>query len=322
MISVALCTYNGERYIRDQLDSILSQTMPVDEIIIRDDCSKDSTCVILEEYASRYPQIDFKRNHTNKGFVKNFENAITNCLGDYIFLSDQDDIWMPDKVEIMVGFLENSGMYGVYTDGVLIDQKGKSLDETLFSRLLLLPYIEHNLLDKYEFEITCLNYNHVTGATLAITQKAKDILLPFRTTQVFLHDMWISIKLSSLNKLGRIDRPLISYRLHDDQGCGLNMDNNKDILIDNFIGRGSCASLRNIRKRTIILIKLYKFSRVEKKRVFNIYKTLYIKALGGKSTIKDVILFILTEIFVCLRSVNGSLLSIKFFTKFLAKLII
>ena len=60
MISVALCTYNGERYIRDQLDSILSQTMTVDEIIIRDDCSRDSTCVILEDYASRYPQIDFK----------------------------------------------------------------------------------------------------------------------------------------------------------------------------------------------------------------------------------------------------------------------
>lgn len=309
MISVALCTYNGEKYIREQLDSILSQTMPVDEIIIRDDCSMDSTCVILEDYAFQYPQIDFKRNQTNKGFVKNFENAIIDCRGDFIFLSDQDDIWMPDKVETLVKFLKKSGMYGVYTDGALIDQNGKSLDETLFSRLLLMPYIEHNLLDKYEFEITCLNHNHVTGATLAITKKAKDIILPFRTTPLFLHDMWIAFKLSSLNKLGRIDNQLISYRLHDGQGCGLNMDKNKDILIDNFIGRGSCASLRIVRRRTIILNTLFKFSIEEKNRVFMIYKSLYIKALGEKFTLKDVLLFILTEIVVYLKSVNASIFS-------------
>jgi glycosyltransferase involved in cell wall biosynthesis len=79
MISVALCTYNGEKYIRQQLDSILTQTMPVDEIVIHDDCSTDSTYEILTDYASRYPRIFVRKNSANIGFLKNFENTLAEC---------------------------------------------------------------------------------------------------------------------------------------------------------------------------------------------------------------------------------------------------
>ena len=128
MISVALCTYNGEKYISQQLDSIFSQSMPVDEVVICDDYSEDATCNILEFYAARYPQIRLIKNEINLGFRKNFEKALTECQGDFIFFSDQDDIWDKDKVWICVSYLKETGKYGVYTNGLLIDHNGAYLN--------------------------------------------------------------------------------------------------------------------------------------------------------------------------------------------------
>lgn len=307
MISVALCTYNGEDFIREQLDSILSQTMPVDEIVIRDDCSKDSTCRILEEYASRYACIHFRRNETNLGFAKNFESALIDCHGDYIFFSDQDDVWSINKVETIVDYLTESGMYGVYSDGQLIDQNGRSLHETLFSRLLLTPYIDKHILDSYEFEVLCLRGNHVTGATLAITKQAKDIVLPFLTSKHYLHDMWIALKLASIHKLGCINKPLISYRLHVGQECGLDTEKN-DIdggLIDCIETRGRCDNLLLLRHRSISPIYIFRLSLSERTRIYNLYRSLYFKNLSKDSRFKEVYRFIITEFIVFLKTWTG-----------------
>lgn len=307
MISVALCTYNGEDFIREQLDSILSQTMPVDEIIIRDDCSKDSTCMILEEYASRYSCIKYRRNKSNLGFVKNFEKALIDCQGDYIFFSDQDDVWSTNKVEIIVDYLSKSGMYGVFTDGQLIDQNGKNLHETLFSRLQLTPYINNHILDSYEFEVLCLRGNHVTGATLAITKHAKDIVLPFLTSKHYIHDMWIALKLASIHKLGCLNSPLISYRLHFGQECGMDTGNidTEDGLIDCFENKGRCDKLLLLRHRSISPIYIFKLSLRERARIFGVYRSLYFKSLTKKSMLKDVYRFVITEIIVLMKILTG-----------------
>ena len=102
-ISVALCTYNGEKFLKKQIDSILSQTIKVDEIVVCDDRSQDGTHDILNGYQSQYPDV-FRVfiNDENLRSVKNFEKAISKCTGDLIFLSDQDDIWIPEKVEIFI----------------------------------------------------------------------------------------------------------------------------------------------------------------------------------------------------------------------------
>lgn len=304
MISVALCTYNGERYIRQQLDSILAQTMPVDEIVVHDDRSKDSTCLILESYATKYQQIRIIKNKVNVGHRMNFEKALIECQGDYIFFSDQDDIWETNKVEISVAYLNRTGMYGVYTDGQLIDQNGNRLNETIFSRLKLLPYIDCHLLDKYEFEIICLNGNHVTGATLAITKAAKNLVLPFRTSKYILHDMWIAVKLSSINKFGFINQPLISYRLHTGQECGLDIDPN-NTLIDCFLGNGQYDKLLILRKHTYGLIYFCKFDRKERKRIFDLYKQLYYKCLNKKNFVIATLRFLYIELFVFVKYRTG-----------------
>src|ERR1700744_3577317 len=95
LISVALCTYNGEKYIKEQLDSIINQTYTCIEVIIVDDGSTDSTYDIISDYALRDNRIKCFKNETNLGFNKNFEKAVSLTSGEYIAISDQDDIWLP-----------------------------------------------------------------------------------------------------------------------------------------------------------------------------------------------------------------------------------
>ncbi len=97
MISVSLCTYNGEQYIREQLQSIFNQSMPVDEVVIGDDGSSDATLSIINTFKEKYP-IRVLESGQKLGTIRNFLRTIFECTGDIIFLSDQDDIWVPCKV--------------------------------------------------------------------------------------------------------------------------------------------------------------------------------------------------------------------------------
>jgi glycosyltransferase involved in cell wall biosynthesis len=124
-ISVALIVYNGSKYIRQQLDSILAQTYKVDEIIICDDASYDNTKEILEEYKNNHPNLFFIHyNNQNIRATKNIEKAIQACTGELILLSDQDDYWEPNKVDTVVKWFEqNPDMHGVFTNGTIINSK-------------------------------------------------------------------------------------------------------------------------------------------------------------------------------------------------------
>ena len=98
-IAVVMCTYNGERFLREQMDSILAQTYPIAEIIVQDDGSTDNTVNILRQYAERVPQMQIHVNEKNLGFNRNFHTACLRATADYIAISDQDDVWMPNKLE-------------------------------------------------------------------------------------------------------------------------------------------------------------------------------------------------------------------------------
>src|SRR5687768_2514416 len=101
VISVALCTYNGAKFIAEQLESICKQTTPPNEIVICDDGSTDDTIACIDRVKKNHPAIDWKikRNTANLGYVKNFEQAVLLTTGDIVFLSDQDDVWLPEKVQ-------------------------------------------------------------------------------------------------------------------------------------------------------------------------------------------------------------------------------
>lgn len=304
MISVALCTYNGENFLCKQLDSILSQSMPVDEIVIRDDCSSDSTCIILDEYSKLYPQINYKRNTSNLGFIKNFESALEDCRGDYIFFSDQDDIWECDKVKISVQYLQESGKFGAFSNGKLIDQYDNFLGDTLFSRIQIDSLIDRGILDKYDFETLCLNGNYVTGATIVITKEAKDILIPFN--HHLYHDVWLSVKLSAMHKFGRIDKALISYRIHTNQECGLDMiPKDKYDFLNCLNGNGKCSYLIPQRRHSASIIYLCKLNKQERKRLYITYRDIYWKNVTRNSLLSEALMFFITEIIVFLKTRRG-----------------
>lgn len=224
ILSVALCTYNGEQYIREQLESILNQTMPVDEIVVCDDGSTDKTLQIIEEYREKTAaDIRIYCNENNLGVVANFQKAINLCCGDIIFLSDQDDVWHPDKIERIVDYFEhNKEILVVFTDGMLIDNDGaiiksKKLWECVGMTKTAQSYIATGL----GIELFA-NANRATGATMAI-KSSFPYINSFQKycSESILHDYAISLLALGNMQLGVVPECLIDYRIHGEQQVGV-----------------------------------------------------------------------------------------------------
>lgn len=124
-VSVVIATYNGEKYICEQLDSILNQTYPVFEILIKDDCSIDHTISIVKRYQKKYPNIRLIENKKNIGVWTNFLEGFYLVTGEYIAYCDQDDIWLPNRIERMIPFMKGRNM--VYCNSSVCDEKGNIL---------------------------------------------------------------------------------------------------------------------------------------------------------------------------------------------------
>ena len=308
MISVALCTYNGEKYISQQLDSILCQSVPVDEIVVCDDCSTDSTRQILKHYAERSQKIRFVKNEHNLGYIANFEKAIQLCQGDFIFLSDQDDVWSHEKVAESIDYLSYSGMYGTFTDAHVVDENGVFTGKTLFDLLNIRPYIQKGILQNHMFEILCFRRNLVTGATIVLTRKGKEMVLPLRSSSLIIHDAWIALCLSAHGKLGYIDKPLIDYRTHHGQQMGLNFNPPKDFLVECFDGNGNVKQLMRLRRRYGALSKACGFGQEEGRLAFRTYLELWKNNRSrGFKILYESLLFLFTELFVSLKLDNSRL---------------
>ena len=227
-LSVALCTYNGEKFIKEQLESILKQTVSIDEIIICDDGSNDKTIQIIKDIELSFPNIKKKKkNEINLGSNKNFEKAITLSTGDYIFLSDQDDVWKNNKVEkIMNCFEENQSLEGVFSNADLINDEGKNFtDKNLWDSVSF----TENLLQK-PIDLFChisSKSNMVTGATLCFKKEIKELILPIPVIPKYYHDEWIAIIIASRKKLAYLTDELISYRIHNEQQIGVKRNKKK-----------------------------------------------------------------------------------------------
>lgn len=203
MISIALATYNGEQYLREQLDSIYSQTIKDFEVIVTDDCSTDSTAAILEEYHQRFG-LTYIINSERLGFVRNFEKAISLCSGDYIALCDQDDIWLPDKLEVLLGNIKNHSL--CCSDACLIDSHGDLITGSVYTHSGLTFYKQK----QFNYLI---HDNFVMGCTMLFKKELLELILPFPVYTTY-HDWWISIAASLKNGICFVDKPLIKYRFH------------------------------------------------------------------------------------------------------------
>ena len=221
--SVALCTYNGARFISTQLESIFFQTEKVDEIIICDDKSKDYTVKIIKEF-ERNTNIPIRLivNRKNIGCTKNFEKALSLCSGDIIFLSDQDDIWMPNKVERITNyFTKNLDKDVVFTNATLINEVNVACyRDTLFD-VVGMDKVNKDLVDKgFPYEAISTS-SRITGATMALRRSYLPFCIPFPNIWA-VHDEVIGTIASIYNRIGYIDECLIQYRIHQTQTIGLN----------------------------------------------------------------------------------------------------
>ena len=220
-ISVAFIVYNGAKYMRTQLDSILAQTHKVDEIIVCDDASSDNTKEILEEYKNKYPDLLFiYYNNKNLGPTKNIEKAIEACTGDIILLTDQDDYWETNKVEtIFKWFVANPTMNGVFTSGSLMNSNGEIDNKYGLWDVMSFPYNKVNNSQDLKLYINTVE-NSVTGATLAIKNNLPFLKQPFPVIKHLVHDRWVAINLAENNSLGILEEKLIHYRIHSEQAIG------------------------------------------------------------------------------------------------------
>lgn len=151
-VSVVMATYNGEKYIREQIDSILAQTYPIYEIIIQDDCSTDRTAEIIKEYSRRIPFIHFETNDTNIGFNQNFKKAVFRSTGEYVALSDQDDIWFDDKLSKQVSAIKEHTMcYCYHLRGVSLSSSHIVDYKCAPERQLFDPIVGHSMLLEGDF---------------------------------------------------------------------------------------------------------------------------------------------------------------------------
>lgn len=224
MIDILLSTYNGEKYLTQLLDSILNQTYTEWRILVRDDCSRDTTLDILHEYQKKYSdKIYLIENNIkeNIGVIKSFEFLLSQSTSDYIMFCDQDDIWLPNKIKELIEaitYLEKINPQTpilTHCDLSIIDKEEKIIHQSLWQYAGIKPKILNN---NAKYMAFC---NSVTGCTILMNKLCKTVVLPFPSNTT-MHDAWIALKICQNGIVHNINKQLILYRQHDNNTLGIN----------------------------------------------------------------------------------------------------
>lgn len=209
-VSIALATYNGERFLGEQLDSLLTQTYSNFEIVISDDASTDSTHKILDEYQKKDKRIKWTVNPNPNGFIKNFEHAISLCKGEVIFLCDQDDVWYENKIAEHVKIYKDKNIKWVYNEVRLIDTDGAGIG---------------CLSDKIHNYYTPKKLLHYTWGSCTLgcaTSYRSDLIWGIWPADKYApgHDSWIQLAIFPAKSF-HIRKVLQDYRQHENNVFGL-----------------------------------------------------------------------------------------------------
>ncbi|MFH0702003.1 MAG: glycosyltransferase family 2 protein [bacterium] len=198
LVSIAMATYNGEKFLHEQLDSIYNQTYKNIEIVATDDCSNDNTVKILEEYKKKYG-LKYYINEKRLGFKRNFERAVSLCRGKYIAFSDQDDIWASEKIETMINKINGNSL--IHSDGFIINENNKIIADSMKE------YLDLDT-DMRKIE----SKSNIWGCTILFKSEILEKALPIPDREGY--DWWFSIVASKMNGVKYLEDKLIMYRKH------------------------------------------------------------------------------------------------------------
>lgn len=217
-VSIALCTKNGEAYLREQLISIATQSLPPREIVACDDASQDGTVSILLDFAKRssFP-VHIHVNPTPLGIKRNFEHAISLCSGRCIALADQDDVWRTDKLAKLAAVLATPEIQAAFSDAAVVNDNLAPLGYGMWQRVRFTPGEQRRLARGDGFAVL-LKHRIVTGATLAFKSSLRGAALPI--PDGWPHDAWLALIAASQDGLAAIDAPLVAYRQHGSNAVG------------------------------------------------------------------------------------------------------
>jgi len=205
LISVVICTYNGEKYLEEQLRSVMNQSYKNLEIIINDDCSTDNTLELVKIIQKEDNRIKVFQNELNMGFNKNFEKSLSYVTGELVALCDQDDIWKLDKLEKQYNLLLETNSSLVYSNSQLIDSDGNDLNKNLFTQLHVNPI-------GGDTQLGFLFDNCIAGHTILFKKVLLQQIYPMPRTIFF--DRWIGFVASYNSSINVIKEPLVYYRQH------------------------------------------------------------------------------------------------------------
>lgn len=207
LVSIVLATYNGERFLVEQLNSILAQSYKNIEIIAVDDQSSDNTVSILEEYANRYDNFNVYVNESNLGYQKNFEKGFLLSKGDYIAPSDQDDIWFPNKIEILMNNISSNSI--AFCNSAFINSVGERLGETMTDTKTLMDF---------NSPLMYVIGASAPGHAMLIKREIVFDAMPFPT--LLSHDNWLGFVATFKKPIKYVDEVLVLYRRHDNNVFG------------------------------------------------------------------------------------------------------
>lgn len=221
LVSIALCTYNGEKYLKAQLDSLVIQDYQNLEIIIVDDCSTDNTVSIIKEYQKLYSNLNLYVNEENLGFNKNFKKALESCNGDYIAFADQDDIWELNKISKMV---EKVG------DNLLVYHNSAYIDENDIPSGLSKK--SHHRFVSGDCAINFLYYNCVSGHACIIHRDLLEVTPPF--PENFYYDWWLAYTAANIGRIDFLDESLVKHRKHSNSSTSADNTDPRSLRLYQF----------------------------------------------------------------------------------------
>lgn len=281
MISIAMATYNGEKYLQEQIDSILRQTIQPTEIVICDDCSTDNTWEILQLYASKDSRFHIYRNDQNLGFGGNFEKAISLCHGDYIALSDQDDIWVDNHIELLYNGLGNKMMS--CGNALLVDENGNSLGTT-WKEMEQLDYIPDD--DFLKLKSIILFRNPFQGASMLFRKELIMYALPFPQGTLF-HDRWFAIISAATGGINYINEILLYYRRTQQNVTVDRIKRNRIKAVTHGWAPRSTDDVDNLMERTKLLMSPSQIKEIHRWRYYIKNNTLWRKPITILFLLKD-----------------------------------